>query len=82
MSDSLQPQELQHTMLPCSSLSPGDCLWALNFFFTNNSITSQELSKNFMGILIIINKSNNLKFTMSAFNETLLGYKEAGLKDI
>lgn len=35
-----------------------------------------------MGILIIINKSNNLKFTMSAFNETLLGYKEAGLKDI
>ena len=41
-----------------------------------------ELSKNFMGILIIINKSNNLKFTMSAFNENLLGYKEAGLKDI
>lgn len=36
-----------------------------------------------MGILIIINKkSNNLKFTMSAFSENLLGYKEAGLKDI
>ena len=53
------------------------------YVFTNNLITSQELSKNFMGILIIINKkSNNLKFTMSAFNENLLGYKEAGLKDI
>ena len=51
------------------------------YFFTNNLITSQELSKNFMGILIN-KKSNNLKFTMSAFNENLLGYKEAGLKDI